>query len=618
MKKIMKKMKKKSNGGSTNSLSKSLVNSIVFGKEINMKKIKQKMKKWMLVGVSGAIALAMGSVAFAQEMVKDPSTGKMIKAPQYGGQLVFSATTEAAHADAWWGTLNHRVGRLVLEKLGMVDWATPRDKWEFVSWYTPEPLVKPHLAESYEQPDPLTIIFHLRQGIRWHDKAPMNGREMVAEDIVFNFHRMTGLGSGFTEESPNAGSVTNLPIESIEATDKYTVVFKLKKVSFNALEMIYWESHEGAWIYPPEVIKEHGNAQNWRNLVGTGPYELTDWVEGSSMTYTKNPDYWKDDEKFPGNRLPYADEIQVLFMSDFATRLAALRTGKIALERDLSVDDTESLQRTNPELVMTNTVFQKSTTAFAGDVRKPPFSDIRVRQAMQLAIDIETINQSLYDGLALTTPMGIVGTGVLGFYTPFKEWPEEVKANYGYDPARAKKLLAEAGYPDGFKTTLLVDPRWDPEYVQVAKDYWAKIGVDVEIDLIDTPTVSAHVNAHTYEGMIGSDMGTDYNALLFIRIMAYSNEAWNWPGVQDPEYDAIVEVAESAATYEEMQRLVKKADMYYIKKQWAIWGPRLPRYHFSQPWLGGYNGEYTLGGGMLETVYARLWIDQDMKKAMGH
>ena len=144
-------------------------------------------------------------------MVLDPSTGEMVKAPQYGGQLVFSATTEAAHADAWWGTLNHRVGRLVLEKLGMVDWATPRDKWEFVSWYTPEPIVKPHLAESYEMPDPLTIIFHLRPGVHWHDKAPMNGRELTADDIVFNFHRMTGLGSGFTEASPCAGTVPNMP-----------------------------------------------------------------------------------------------------------------------------------------------------------------------------------------------------------------------------------------------------------------------------------------------------------------------------------------------------------------------------------------------------------------------
>ena len=582
-------------------------------------KSSSKLSATLLALILGASVFMTGQV-WAAKMVKDPSTGKMIKAPQYGGTIVLASNLgEPVHADTWFvGSGQHRAINLVLDKLGMVDWATPRDKWGFMGWYTPFELIKPHLAESFEMPDPLTLIFKIRKGVRWHNKAPMNGRELVAEDIVFNYRRASGLGSGFTEKSPGSAGYTNLPIESITAPDKYTVVFKLKKVSFTARDQIYYDSHEIGWVYPPEVIKEHGDAKDWRNLVGTGPYSLTDWVEGSSMTYTKNPNYWKDDEKFPGNRLPYADEIKMLFMPDLSTKLAALRTGKLALERDLSVDDAESLQRTNPELVMTHSIFGKSTTAFAGDVRKPPFSDIRVRQAMQLAIDIEAINQSLYGGLAYTTPMGIVGKGVLGFFVPFEEWPEDLKANYDYDPKRAKKLLAEAGYPDGFKTTLLVDHRWDPEYIQVALDYWSKIGVDVEIKLTDLPTVSASVNNHSYEGMIGADMGTDYNALVFVRIMAYSNEAWNWPKIQDPEYDAIVEAAEGASTYEEMQRLVREADMYYIKKKWAIWGPRIPKYHFAQPWLSGYNGEDTLGGGQDTTLYSRLWIDQDMKEEMGH
>ena len=152
----------------------------------------------------------------------------------------------------------------------------------------------------------------------------MNGRELVAEDIVFNYHRFTGLGSGFTEASPFGGSITQVPIESIEATDTHTVVVRLKQPSFTALDVLLFNSFEGGWMYPPEVIEEHGNVQDWRNLVGTGPYSMTEWVEGSGITYTKNPNYWKDDEKFPGNRLPYADEIKLLFMADTSTQLAAL------------------------------------------------------------------------------------------------------------------------------------------------------------------------------------------------------------------------------------------------------------------------------------------------------
>ena len=86
-------------------------------------------------------------------------------------------------------------------------------------------------------------------------------------------------------------------------------------------------------MYPPEVIKEHGNAQDWKKLVGTGPFMMTDWTEGSSITYVKNPDFWKDDEKFPGNRLPYVDEMQVLWIKERGTLLSALRTGQIAYIR---------------------------------------------------------------------------------------------------------------------------------------------------------------------------------------------------------------------------------------------------------------------------------------------
>ena len=188
--------------------------------------------------------------ATEQEMVRDPSTGEMIRAPQYGGQFTIAALRdEPPHADTWWGVTSMWAISPVLEKLGMVDWAIDRDVWDLKSGFTSLEVVKPHLAESYETPDPLTYIVHLRPGIRWHDKAPMNGRELVADDIVFNYHRMTGLGSGFSEKSPYATNVSELPFESITAPDKYTVVFKLKEVNFEALDFIYFESHEAAWIY---------------------------------------------------------------------------------------------------------------------------------------------------------------------------------------------------------------------------------------------------------------------------------------------------------------------------------------------------------------------------------
>ena len=139
------------------------------------------------------------------------------------------------------------------------------------------------------------------------------------------------------------------------------------------------------------------------------------------------------------------------------------------------------------------------------DVRRPPFDDIRVRTAMQLALDVETINDTLFGGLGDTTPYGVAGPATIGFYTPYAEWPQEIKDNYAYDPERAKQILAEAGYLDGFKTKLEYpseNSAWhNTDYAQLAVAYWAEIGVDVELDLNERAVVVPRINAHTYEGM---------------------------------------------------------------------------------------------------------------------
>ena len=135
----------------------------------------------------------------------------------------------------------------------------------------------------------------------------MNGRELTADDVVYSIQRILVLGD-FTERPAQTGSSFNLPWESIEATDKYTVVFKLKEPYLGALTAIF--SDGLLWILPPEVIEQYGNYADWRNMVGTGALMLTDYVEDVSKTYVRNPDYWGYDPKYPENRLPYVDQIR--------------------------------------------------------------------------------------------------------------------------------------------------------------------------------------------------------------------------------------------------------------------------------------------------------------------
>ncbi len=205
----------------------------------------------------------------------------------------------------------------------------------------------------------------------------------------------------------------NLPWESITATDDRTVVLRLTKADPDALQLIFQSVQ--TFIYPPEVIKEHGDLSDWRNVVGTGPFELTDWVEGSSMTWIKNLNYWGYDEKYPENRLPYVDGLQMLVMPDVATRMAALRSGKIdglaaflGWSQLKSMDQVDSLRKTNPELVMEPFSF-RSMSSWTANSRRAPFDDVRVRHAMQMALDLDTINAAYWKGYADTIPQGKIG-----------------------------------------------------------------------------------------------------------------------------------------------------------------------------------------------------------------
>ena len=280
----------------------------------------------LILGV--AVFLGSSAVGADKKMVKDPTTGKMVTAPEYGGSLTFTKRQWPANTDTLaGGRWASQLVFAVLDKPALADWGINRDEFSLnLPWPTID-FLKGSLVERWEQTDDLTIIFHIREGVRWHNKAPMNGREFTADDMVFNFHRMLGLGSGFTEPSPQlTAQLAPIKVESITAIDN-TVVFKLREPNIGALQGLV--DDETAYMYPPEVIKQHGDATDWKVLVGTGPFELTDVVEESSVTWTRNPNYWGFDEKYPENRLPYVDELRALHMPEAATYLSALRTGQV-------------------------------------------------------------------------------------------------------------------------------------------------------------------------------------------------------------------------------------------------------------------------------------------------
>ena len=561
-----------------------------------------------------------GSTAAAvdKQYVTDPTTGKVVTAPEYGGTITLAAVEEQMSSDtAESGPNGSGMVGGVVEKLAFADWATPRDEFDFQFLNVPAN-TRGQLAESWSQPDPLTFVINVRQGVHWHDKAPMNGRELIADDIAFNFHRVFGMGSGFTEASEWLQDWAGVEFESITATDQWTVEFKLKQLSLTALRLVldHWISN----IYPPEVLQEHGDMLDWRNLVGTGPYEATEWVGASSETYTKNPDYWGFDEKYPENRLPYADEIRVLIMPEVATMLSAVRTGKVDRGYTLrTIDQVEGLERTNPELEIWP-IYGRADYMFGMDNINPPFDDIRVRKAMQMALNLEEINSAYFGGYADMIPQGLLNRLMTEVVFQFEEWPEDVKKVFDYDPEGAEALLDVAGYPRGadgtrFTVEFMHLNRYSTSWPELVGSYWKKIGVDIEIEVLPINPWVARSRAKDFQ-IKNLSGAAKWHPMPYLS--GQLTEAGFYGSVNaDPDYDAMSEAAGAATTTEEQNRIYRQMNQHVIENFYAIWAGNAPTYQVTQPWLKGYNGENWMGNGQRLPVIARLWIDQDLKKEMG-
>ena len=188
--------------------------------------------------------------------VTDPTTGEVVSAPQYGGTITSGwgyAPPGSSDVYTVWNAWPYITG--FIEKLSIADWAVDRDEYDIRSYSFPIPswAARGALAESWTMPDDTTFILDIRKGVNWHDKAPMNGRELDAYDIEWNFHRALGLGSGFTEASPTQARFSAHQWESVTATDKWTVVFKLTEPSLWAENDLFWGENNG-WIYPPRSL----------------------------------------------------------------------------------------------------------------------------------------------------------------------------------------------------------------------------------------------------------------------------------------------------------------------------------------------------------------------------
>jgi len=527
--------------------------------------------------------------------------------PQYGGTFTYALGSNPSSFDPyrtfttgqpWQGCM---ISSLCYECLSLKDWTVSRDIFDFKTNLMPEIVWGPGLAESWEFPDTRTIVWHIRKGVHFANVPPVNGRELTADDVKYSLDRITGQGSGFTEKSPFIGPIFD-HLDSVTVPDKYTAVFNLNSDAFLGRHE-FFSGMLGMTIVAHEAVEEWGSLDDWSTTIGTGPFILTDCVVASTITAEKNPDYWAYDKAYPENKLPYLDTAKFLILSDLSTRLAALRTGKIDLMEGLDWEQTETLLKTNPELKTAQSAMNASGIAMKVD--REPFSDVRVRRAMQMAINKEELAEEIYGGYADPTPYGMVGQD--GHRVPYEEWPEELKGYYAYDPEGAKKLLADAGYPDGFKTTLTVGTTNTSLYEALIA-YWDAINVEVFLEIMEPSAYNSYaMGGHTImcptaQGTITTDPPPRYTEVN----CSYHPWGSYW-NCNDPVYDELYRKSQNAVTLEEMAEWDKEIDMYQIEKAWTVRMPRVSTFNIYQPYLHGYNGEMGFQFGWL---LAHFWVEQ--------
>ena len=537
-----------------------------------------------------------------------------VEMPKYGGWLTMSVSTSALYFD---DTFGHPGGSVTMpitnEELLGGDWTKgPAGSGDTMWVFDMGPRVETRcgeLAESWEIVDPDTVIWHIRKGVHWHNKPPVNGRELNADDVVFNLKR-----NYYSTRGYNSAEYQKY-IESITATDKWTVVLKVNTPE--RLAALWSVSSDHLMVFPPETIEEYGDMADWRNSCGTGPFMLEDYVNDSSYTLIRNPNYWDKDPigVGKGNQLPYIDGLKILIITDLSTQLAATRTARIDWIPGVTWDDAASLKKTSPELKF-NRYLYLGCIQLHMRLDTSPFDDIRVRQALTMAIDYEAIRDLYYGGDAETVmyPAAPVPEH-RDVYVLLGELPESVRELYGYNPEKARQLLVEAGYPDGFKTEILTWTAYS-DILSIVKDYFADIGVDMKLD---TKELGAWVGlslGKKYTQMQAMALGSSFlGAFLWEK----TGNPYNFSLVSDPIIDQVeAEVAAASNRFDRpaVAKILKDITPYMLEQCYFVQMPSPYVYTFWQPWIKNYNGELNVGYTNLFSYTDYIWIDQDLREEM--
>jgi ABC-type transport system substrate-binding protein len=412
------------------------------------------------------------------------------------------------------------------------------------------------LAETWKpSEDGKTWTFNLRQNAKWQNVEPLNGRPLTAQDVVWSFNH-------FMDVSPN--KTTFNQVTGVSAPDDHTVQFTLKDV------YAPFEAQIGSpvfWILPKEIIDQDGDAS--KRVVGSGPFIFDSLQSGVSVTAKKNPNYYR-----PGE--PHVDTAVGLIIPDTATQLAGMRSHELDFLAGGGVPDPEiaGLKQSNPELQ-----WYELPTNLIGFVYwrldKPPFNDVRVRQAVSMALQRDNTISTLFNGRGGWN--NFIPWGLADW------WLDPQSADQGdgtkyfkYDPASAKQLLAAAGYPNGLQVTMLSTPGYGDVFVQsveLVQQDLKTAGIDATIQMQDYAQYIATTFAGKFDGTNTLVFGletpfTEPHDYLFN--MYHPQGTRNHAGVNDDKLTAMIEQQQRTLDRAQRKQQIFDIQRYLVNQMYYV------------------------------------------------
>lgn len=392
--------------------------------------------------------------------------------------------------------------------------------------------LQPGLAESWEQSeDGKTWTFHLRQGVKFH-----NGREMTADDVKWSFERLIDPATG----AGNAGRV-GPPETQIEVVDPYTVAITHPEPFGIFPQSIGFDKSTG--IVAKESLEEDGTISI---PIGTGPFKITDVQGTTRLVLERNDDYWQEG-------LPYLDQIIIEPIPDDTVRETALRSGEVDWILAIAPQSFDSLS--NEDGITVSTAPQLSYDYIGINLTREPFSDVRVRQAIALAINRDELCQAGFFGLCETI-QGPVGTGSPWYFD---------YAPYGQDVERAKQLMADAGYADGFEMELLPTTQYGETVraAQVLQQQLAAIGIEATINAPEWSEWLELEGNFKYDAYI-----CNWNGLIdadqYYYLQHRSDQVFNFTGYSNAEFDQLVDEGRSMSDFDKRYSIYEQANKILV------------------------------------------------------